>query len=153
MLGPLLNLAAKAFLFGADPEAFEVEIAINTQLRREQAELEAWRRFGPIGKLHNIVIFVRRSSQRREHFLSLSEIDSEDADFMLVQDNVTRWNSTYLMIDRALKKQSEIDIFCDRWAAQTDENRRLPREDRLTPEDWRILTEMHAILKPFYHQT
>jgi hypothetical protein len=72
---------------------------------------------------------------------------------MLLQDNATRWNSTYLMIDRALRKQPEIDVFCDRWTAQTDENRRLRREDRLTPEDWRILTETHAALKPFYLQT
>jgi hypothetical protein len=46
--GHVLNLATKSFLFGADPDAFEVEIAINTQLRREQAEREIWQRLAAI---------------------------------------------------------------------------------------------------------
>ena len=49
----LIPLAAKSFLFGADAAAFEVEIATNAELGMLEAELQAWRKKGPVGKPHN----------------------------------------------------------------------------------------------------
>jgi hypothetical protein len=54
------------------------------------------------------------------------------------------------MIDRVLKRRLQVDLFCDRQMAEEDANRRLSAEDNLTSEDWRILSETHAILKPFH---
>lgn len=65
--GHIVNLAAKAFLFGNDPEAFEAEANI-----QEKKALASWRKLGPIGKLHDIVTFIRKTPQRRERFSNLA---------------------------------------------------------------------------------
>lgn len=68
-------------------------------------------------------------------------------------DNQTRWNSTYLMVQRALRKTKDLQ----NWIAQRDfEERpedRIPDADKLSPEDWKQLTEVMNILKPLYQQT
>jgi len=160
--GHVLNLVAKAFLFGADADAFELEDEANIALDREQERLEAWRRKGAIGKLHNIVVFIRASTQRKELFKNISLATIEEVDGLLVndktknlgvvKDNRTRWNSTYLMITRALKKRQEIDAFVQVLDARHAE-KRVPHDDRLLNEDWLILTEIVYILKPIYDYT
>ena len=160
--GHVLNLAAKAFLFGKDADAFEMEDNTYTTLRREREQLEAWRKQGPVGKLRNIVVFIRRSTQRRELFKRISNREVDDIDGLLlnedaknlgvIQDNKTRWNSTYLMINRALKKKDDIETFI-RYLDQGDPDKRVPCEDHLSSEDWAILTETAHILKPLYDQT
>jgi hypothetical protein len=72
-LGHIINLAAKAFLFGSDTEAFEQVVEQVTDdtpfdsktMKDAQA---AWRKKGAIGKFHNVVSFIRSSPQRREAF-------------------------------------------------------------------------------------
>jgi hypothetical protein len=66
-LGYIINLAAKAFLFGKDFEAFEsiTELVddstpINSPAIRDAQA--AWHKRGPIGKLYNLIIFVRSST-------------------------------------------------------------------------------------------
>lgn len=72
-LGHIINLAAKAFLLGNDCEAFvdEIEVA-ERATARDRANLTAeqvkWRLKGPVGKFHNIVVFIRASPQRRQEF-------------------------------------------------------------------------------------
>jgi len=66
--GHVINLLVKTVLWGSDAEVFEAQIASYQDLQHEVEELEAWRRRGPIGKLHNIINWISRSPQRREHF-------------------------------------------------------------------------------------
>ncbi|RKK18989.1 hypothetical protein BFJ67_g17659 [Fusarium oxysporum f. sp. cepae] len=68
-------------------------------------------------------------------------------------NNETRWNSTYMMIEGALRKQTDIRAFL--FAIQEEENvaRRIPADDILSSEDWRVLGEVNEILKPIYLQT
>jgi hypothetical protein len=70
--GHIVNLAAKAFLFGNDPEAFEAETMVADILQQEKKALASWRKLGPIGKLHNIVTYIRKTPQRRERFSNLA---------------------------------------------------------------------------------
>ena len=72
-LGHIINLAAKAFLFGKNIEAFEATVdAVNDFTSRESEIMkraqDAWRKKGPLGKIHNITTYIRCSSQRREAF-------------------------------------------------------------------------------------
>lgn len=68
-LGHIINLAAQAFLFGGDRQAFEeVQLINKDPISIIEAELAFWRKKGPLGKLHNIVTFIRRTPQRRESF-------------------------------------------------------------------------------------
>jgi hypothetical protein len=63
-----------------------------------------WRRKGPISKLHNLIIYITHSANRREAFDRLKEVAFEslidggdDAPKprpkQLIRDNLTRWNS------------------------------------------------------------
>ena len=71
--GHIVNLAAKAFLFGEEAEAFELEVDSYVQLQQEEKELRAWRKLGPIGKLHNVVTYIQKTPQCREAFLDLAK--------------------------------------------------------------------------------
>src|SRR5467141_3452650 len=66
-LGHIINLAAKSLFFGANSDIFEKEID-RAQLEEEQVERDLWRKRGPVGKLHNVVQYIRDSPQRREEF-------------------------------------------------------------------------------------
>jgi hypothetical protein len=59
--GYVLNLVAKAFLYGANSAAFEAEITTARELDLLEEELNAWRKKGPVGKLYNNVTFIRRT--------------------------------------------------------------------------------------------
>jgi hypothetical protein len=160
--GHILNLVAKAFLFGTNADAFELEDQANITLGREQERLEAWRKKGPVGKLHNLIVFIRGSTQRKELFKNVSEatvdeidglvINEDTSNLGVIKDNETRWNSTYLMIIRALKKRQEIDAFIQVLDVRLAE-KRVPQEDRLSSDCWAILAETAHILKPIYDHT
>ncbi|KAM5527860.1 transposase-like protein [Fusarium oxysporum f. sp. phaseoli] len=144
--GHTLNLVARAFLFGKDAESFELESDIN----------------GMRGLLRNIVKFIRSSPQRSEQFKRVArEQDHEEyrlceestAELEVVMNNETRWNSTYMMIERALRKQTDIRAFIFATQEEEDGARRIPAEDILSSEDWRVLGEVNEILKPIYLQT
>ncbi|ODA78128.1 hypothetical protein RJ55_06731 [Drechmeria coniospora] len=160
--GHILNLVARAFLFGKDADSFELESDINGMRGLAEQDLRHWRSKGPIGKLHNIVKFIRSSSQRSEYFkriaheqeyegYRLSEESTAELEVML--HNETRWNSTYMMIERALRKQTDIRAFIFALEGEQDEAKRIPADDILSNEDWRVLGEVNEILKPLYFQT
>jgi hypothetical protein len=68
-LGHIINLAAKAFLFSRNAEAFKSVIQdltlrkLNEKYRREL--IKCWRRCGPVGKLHNITTAIQVTPRRR----------------------------------------------------------------------------------------
>ncbi|RFN45153.1 transposase-like protein [Fusarium flagelliforme] len=118
--GHTLNLVARAFLFGKGAELFELESDINGMRGLVEQDLDHWRTKGPIGKLRNIVKFIRSSPQRSEQFKRVArEQDHEEyrlceestAELEVVMNNETRWNSNYMMIERALRKQTDIRAF------------------------------------------
>jgi len=155
--GHIVNLVVRAFLFGKDVDAFEIESRKRQDLNEEAAELEAWRRKGSIGKLHNIVVFVRKSPQRMEEFLKVQcNINTEASDvstasllLQVVEDNATRWNSTYNMIYRALQVKDAIDLFTTRHVTSKRKDDKNLREDQLSEEDWDTLARVLALLEPF----
>jgi hypothetical protein len=163
--GHILNLVSKAFLFGDDADTFELQSDAFDLLDQHNSALRHWRRKGPIGKLHNIVKFIRASPQRiesfkrtaREHDASSSEdhfslVEESLSELELKQNNATRWNSTYLMIKRAWEKQSHIQSFI--MALELDPTAtKIPPEDQLHAEDWRLLAEIQHVLEPIYKLT
>jgi hypothetical protein len=72
-LGHIINLAAKAFLLGKDTEVFKAIVdQVNDSTPRDSEVIRnaqtAWRKKGPVRKLHNIIVFIRSSPQRKESF-------------------------------------------------------------------------------------
>jgi hypothetical protein len=90
-LGHIINLAAKAFLFGKNTEAFESSVNLVNDLTPQESEVmrraqQAWRKQGPIGKMHNIITFIRASSQRKELFKR--QVVSDKTDGKCIYQNV-----------------------------------------------------------------
>ncbi|KAM4056495.1 putative transposase [Hirsutella rhossiliensis] len=157
-----LNLVARAFLYGKDAESFELESEINCMRGLAEQDLGHWRAKGPIGKLHNVVKFIRSSPQRSEHFNRIAQeeeyeehrlCEESTAELEVILNNETRWSSTYMMIERALRNRTDIRAFIFALEGEQDEAKRIPAADILSNEDWRVLGEVNAILKPIYLQT
>ncbi|KAJ4177532.1 hypothetical protein NW767_015096, partial [Fusarium falciforme] len=161
--GHILNLVAQAFFYGDDAASFELQSEAYGMLERAKEDLEHWRAKGPVEKLHNIVRFIRASPQRTEAFKAHAR-EQEEADIYklaeestaeleFIQNNATRWNSTYMMIERALVKQSELNSFIQELGLEADASRRVPTANILTSDDWKVLREVSRILEPIYNMT
>ena len=85
--GHVINLAAKAFLSGTDLDAFELDNSDSEEekigLRHEKEQLIAWRKKGCVGKLHNLITWIRRSPQRRQAFAETGKADEEETQRLL----------------------------------------------------------------------
>jgi hypothetical protein len=91
-LGHIINLAAKAFIFGKNVAAFEAVVdAVNDATPIDSPAMRAaqneWRKRGAVGKLHNIVVFIRVSSQRREAFKKITIDDLGDRKYTSYPSN------------------------------------------------------------------
>jgi len=179
-MGHVINLIAKQLLFGENPELFELQ-ATAAAAREVREAVQLWREKGPRGKLHNIVIWIYRSPQRKERFVRVQQQlldenpvvfgDDEQRPQNLVLDNATRWNSTYSMIAKAVKLRLAIDEFIiqekQRYERQIvttwrDARRRgrevkpktpLIIDDVLSATDWQVLTIYLDVLQPLHEVT
>ncbi|KJZ73349.1 hypothetical protein HIM_07353 [Hirsutella minnesotensis 3608] len=129
--GHIINLAAKAFLFVTDNEKLKDDERHGHNVTLK--EIEAWRKRGPLGKLHNFVVFVQSSVQRRQKFLAISH------NRKLARDNDTRWSSWYTMLRAALHLRGAVEGYFNKWVEADCAG------DELSPEDWIVLEK----IKPF----
>jgi hAT family protein len=70
--------------------------------------------------------------------------------YKLIQSNVTRWNSYFISIGRALNCKPRIQQFCDSHRPKRGEG---IENDRLKAHDWFLLEKLHDALHPFYEAT
>jgi hypothetical protein len=117
----------------------------------EAAKHLAWQRRGPIGKLHNLVTNIKASSSRRALFESKqSELIDEDGDtahakiYRLVTNGGIRWNSTYLMIARAIQLKDALMLY------QTHKDAEIPEDEQLNRHDWEELSDFNLLLEPIH---
>jgi hypothetical protein len=176
-MGHVINLVARMLLFGVDPDGFEEENQTPKELRKE---LELWRKLGPVGKLHNIVVWIMRSPQRRQKFYKHQKVELISLDdkasknqrtYDLIEANDTRWNSTKNEIERGIKLRNPIDAMIGAevlawkqyWNKITNNGTKDPPknhrseppivQDYLTDDDWHVLTVYLDILKPLEEAT
>jgi hypothetical protein len=64
-LGHVVNLAAQALLFGKQSQETLDELEFAYRKRDFEAIAKAWRKQGVLGRLHNIVRYIRMTPQRR----------------------------------------------------------------------------------------
>jgi hypothetical protein len=77
-IGHIINLVAKAFLFGQDVESLEGENLTKEQISKLLAVRKDWLTNGPYGKLHNTVNFIRDTPQRRDEWFSIANSGIEE---------------------------------------------------------------------------
>ena len=84
-IGHIINLVAKAFLFDADDQHYEIDDDSSLEPEDIEKSLALWRKLGPVGKVHNLVKFVRGSPQRSEKLQDLMDFKSD-----IVVDSITK---------------------------------------------------------------
>ncbi|KAF6512765.1 hypothetical protein HZS61_007571 [Fusarium oxysporum f. sp. conglutinans] len=147
--GHVINLVVKAILYGKGVSKAERQL----QCCNDQESFSVWRQRGVIGKVHNIVRYITRSDQRRQHFETLQAEalqDDELFSLQLIKDGGIRWNSTFSMLERALKLRNAIELFCAQWERDADYDL---SQDFLKRSDWEEIQRFVALLKPFKDAT
>ncbi|KAM3538106.1 hypothetical protein ARSEF1564_008977 [Beauveria bassiana] len=118
-------------------EETEVDVALVEQLKK--GGRDSWRRIWPLGKLHNIAVHIRSDSGRYRAFEEL-------AGRQLGLDNDTRWNSWYILINRAIELEQAMDQYTKTFQDDL-------RDGFLTLDDWQQLKDISHFLHPFYRAT
>ncbi|RKK51753.1 hypothetical protein BFJ69_g17925 [Fusarium oxysporum] len=152
-LGHIVNLCCQAFLMGRNCEKYLAMLEKHYQ-RGDYAKVEElWKRFGCLGRLHNLVRYIRLTPQRREEFAAiiiggdLSEFDGLE----LIQNNSTRWNSWFHSITRALNVRERLEIFSARHVP--GKGSQGIANFKLDGQHWFELEKIELALKDFYAAT
>jgi hypothetical protein len=82
--GHIINLAVHSVLFVTDSENLEDETLCAKGKNDALKAIEGWRKKGPLGKLHNFIVYLQASVQRLQDFLRISK------GRRLARDNTTR---------------------------------------------------------------
>ena len=61
---------------------------------------------------------------------------------LLIQDRVTRWNSTCLMLERLKKLKSMVRYYLANFKNDQDSN--------ITPEEWQLVNDIILLFEPFF---
>jgi len=170
--GHIINLIARHLLFGFDKKLFEFEDAILANMRDE---LKRWRRTGPVGRAHNLIVWTYSSPSRRNRWHNKQRqyfeqiVDKDEWHTIktreLHRSNDTRWNSVYDEIKTLLPLRAPFDDFIqsEREAAlkkktkkhdnDPDAARNAIIQDTLSEEDWAILAQYAKLLEPCWEAT
>jgi hypothetical protein len=177
-MGHIINLVARILLFGKDPDGFaeDLEEAVDDVMK----EMEQWRKAGPIGKLHNIMVWVGQSSERLRQFYSYQRSEyiaagDPDADTKPVYEpvvaNDTRWNSNKAEMERGVQLRNAIEsiigIEVSKWNQYWNRitrngtcdppARRQKKpyivDDALDTDDWDVITIYLEMLTPLEQAT
>ncbi|XP_044721769.1 Ribonuclease H-like protein [Hirsutella rhossiliensis] len=144
------KITDRAFLIGKDAK----KICKDLDAAYKEGDMtrirELWRKRGAIGRLHNIIRYIRASPQRRQFFRSIA-CGGALSEFDGLESQQTRWNSYFMSIGRALNVKERIQIFCDQYEA--GQSQKSLAEDRLSEQQWNELAHLHDQLETFYDGT
>jgi hypothetical protein len=130
-IGHIINLVVKILLF--DPKSMDDNDLSITNCSYN----------GAIAKLHHIVHHIRITPQYREVYASEQAASlCLSPDFIIIMDNSTRWNSTYNMINVALKLQRRIDGYTRLMGRELEEY-------LISDKEWNDLKELALMLTLF----
>ncbi|KAF7568865.1 Dimer-Tnp-hAT domain containing protein [Pyrenophora tritici-repentis] len=140
-LGHVINLCCQAFLMGRNCEKYLAKLEKHHQRGDYTKVEELWKKFGCLGRLHNLefaTIIIGGD---------LSQFDGLE----LIQNNSTRWNSWFYSITRALNVRERLELFSAR---------HVPGKGsvgianfKLDGQHWFELEKIELALKDFYAAT
>ena len=147
----------KRILWGTDIQAYEGERPLN---RADIEELQCWRRVGPLGKLHNTLMYILKTPQRCDTFEEIVRcLYIDETVFTVFVGNITRWSSDYESILCAFRLREAVDEFTNTAIRQNVNGERDFNQqdalvhDELLPRDWEFLASVKEILAPFKEWT
>jgi len=135
-----MQIVVKGLLFGPkakELETYEATADVSQEEKEEWIKVK-WRAFGAIGKLHNIVKYIRVSPKRRTGFKTLLQDFEKRSVKVPVMDNDTRWSSVATMVEYGLENRDGIDMYCCEQTAL--------EADTLSDEDWNELQTVHPTI-------
>lgn len=154
--GHVINLVVKGFLWGEDRIAIvNAGIEGHHSPDEEHRQLREWRKKGPLGKLHNIITYIRRTPQRLDQFSAALQSTYPGKTIVLpIVGNLTRWSSDYESLKRALQIKEAISSFIATAIGVNRNGERAANDtalinDDLSDEDWSTLGHIMEILEPF----
>jgi hypothetical protein len=144
-------------------EDFELEIGLEEGENQypvpetiNAEEVDKYRKFGPFGKLHNIGIALRTSSQLLEDFYEAQRQTAPTEPVLAwVQNVCTRWQSDEAMASRALLKRAALNRMLstieERWLSEGGKERDKSAilKDKLSLEEWKVVAAIQKVLQPF----
>ncbi|CCE35105.1 uncharacterized protein CPUR_02034 [Claviceps purpurea 20.1] len=149
--GHVLHLVVRAMLSPKGPDSSNLEDV-------DPDDFNEWQKRGPVGKLHNLVVWIHRTNKAM-HYLRDQQKNDSDKTFKgtlnVLLDNSTRWLSQYYMIERALKLKPYLeDLMIEatrgaRSSVSTTCPSCLAPGNLLTAADWDILGWFNDILAEF----
>lgn len=147
--GHTCNLVARSVLLGKGAGKMLGDLELKTRKGAFEAVDAAWRRFGGLGRLHNIIRYIRASPSRREEFAGVKGRKewSDFDDLELIADNTTRWTSFFDALKRALNLKDRIERFCKSHKPAGSEKGL--RDDFLNRDHWHQINRTHDILTFF----
>jgi hypothetical protein len=160
----VINLVAKAVLYGTDIDALEPGereeglsgsrhiAAFEALVRSVPAEeaLKTWRRKGPVDKLHNLVTHIQKTPKRRRFFEMKQNVDADSDDdriYGVIVNGGIRWNSSFDLIERAIKLRDAIELYQTHFRSLSDYDR-LSASDCLDAGDWSELERLLGVPLP-----
>lgn len=140
-IGHIINLAVEAFLF---QDLIEEDLGALDQEEAEGKMVEdstrvKFRKIGPLGQLHNIVVHIRSSPSRTQEFKDLAKRT-------IPLDNRTRWNSWFKMLQVSDQTAGALDSYSKKYFESL-------QKDYLSPDDWKRLRSIQSFLEPFHRAT
>jgi hypothetical protein len=151
--GHILNLVVKVFLYGKKSAYLAGNMDEKRTIEKENQELDRWRKVGPLGRLRNIIVWIRGSPQRREAFNKVVHtiFGSSTTARELILGNVTRWTGDHDALKRAVLFKEAIDFHIQRIIH--DEPSTSLINDQLSSQDWLFLEHVLEFLTPFRDET
>jgi len=137
------------FLYGKKPLRLGGNAEEKDVITAENNAIDELRKVGPLGKLRNLITWIRGSPQRLEGFAHTVELLCKEVTNArkLTIGSPTQWNGDFLSIERALLMCQAIDIYISE--SLTQDPRLSIYRDQLTAEDWIHLTNIAHFLEPF----
>jgi hypothetical protein len=106
-LAHIMNLTCQEILKNIKAGEAQAENEILEEISKGNNDINV------IPKLRKLIVKIRASPQRRERFNRQSNLYTTNS-LTLMLDVRTRWNSTYLMMERALKLREVSNISNDK---------------------------------------
>jgi hypothetical protein len=136
------------------PEEDQDECPVPGIINAEQ--VDKYRKFGPFGKLHNIGVALRTSSQLLEDFYEAQRQTAPSEPVLTWAQNIcTRWQSDEAMASRALLKRTALNrmfaLIEEHWVSQGGKDQDKPAilKEKLSLEEWKVVAALQRILQPF----
>lgn len=140
----VIQLSLKQLLgqMKANPQNDTVEMVWSEELNQAARQRAKKRDIAnTLYKARNLAIYINASPQRQDAFLKLQ---TNQPALVPIQDVRTRWNSTFLMLQRAKRLQSDLDQYCLTYRVN---------HLMIDSDEWRQIDYLLCLTKPFFRFT